>query len=41
MANKNKEKKSFFSLFSAKKNSKNKNLNTVVGHLVAIYVYNM
>ena len=35
------KKTSFFSLLLAKDNTKNKNFNTFVGHLVAIYVYNM
>ena len=35
------DKNEFFSLLLAKKYSKNKNFNTVLGHLVAIYVYNM
>ena len=42
MEDKKKQKQtSLISLFLAKKNSKNKNFNTVIGHLVAIYVYNM
>ena len=40
MAEKNNKKK-VFSLFLAKKSSKNWNCNTVVGHLVTFYVYNM
>ena len=39
MGNKIYKKTSFFPLYLAKKNSKNKKFNTVVGHIVAIYVY--